>query len=806
MSLPQRLPRFLWLIVPLCGAGFLAWLDFVRGRHAEQVSRLPGIVETAAVVNAASPTGYTDQQRALIPPERNEGSFHWIMQTQRMLARGEWRVRHVDYDNAPTGREVNAASPYRWWLGLLAWCDHVLSGRPLGLAVEHTALYAGPALHLLWLAGATALVGWRFGAWAATLVSLGLVAMFPLAGDFWPGLLDHHGPARLCAFGGVLFLLAGIRSPTSPDSRPAKRWFALAGIMSGLGVWICVSLQLPVLIGTTAGALLASWPGRTTKASAAPLPWRTWAFSGGATTLAACLVEYFPAHLGEWHLESVHSLYGLAWVGTGELIARTTDWVQRPKPSGDWRDLVAIVLAAATIVALPVAMHLTGSLAFLAPDLTAARLSHQPESVVAASVATWVFHDGFTTTVWATILPVFGAVPCAWLLLRHAGDASLRATLAIAFGPVLVAFGLACTRLEWWSTFDAMALLLIPAAAAIPAASSRWLCAAPFAAAMVLGAGQLASSPNQGTGVSLTRSEAEMWAERDVAHWLALRAGSGAIVLAPPATTTSLCFYGSLRGLGTFSANNQAGVTATVRIITASSDDEARTLIEGRDVAFIVMPSWDPFFEAYVQSRFSRPEAAFITGLPHGKLPLWLRPVAYPAPKIAGFEDQSVRIFAVVEDQSEALAASRLAEYWLETGDLANAAEAEIVLRRFPADLGALVARAHVQAAHGDGATFAQTIETVAKRLSGGADRTLPWDRRVSLAILLARAKRLDLAREQLHRCFAELDAGKLRTLPTASLYNLLGLGRALDFAIADPPLHALALELLPPALRRRVQ
>ena len=64
-------------------------------------------------------------------PERNESSFGWIALTQQMFARGEGRVRHVDSDNAPFGREVNATSPYRWWLGFVAWVDHSVFSRPI---------------------------------------------------------------------------------------------------------------------------------------------------------------------------------------------------------------------------------------------------------------------------------------------------------------------------------------------------------------------------------------------------------------------------------------------------------------------------------------------------------------------------------------------------------------------------------------------------------------------------------------------------------------------------------------------------
>ena len=106
-----------------------------------------------AMVDSGSPTGYAGKKRWLIIPERNANSFQWIADTQQMLAGKEWRIRHVDSDNAPFGRETHASSPYRWWLGMVAWCDHQFSGRSLGLSVNRATMLADPLLHLLLVAG-----------------------------------------------------------------------------------------------------------------------------------------------------------------------------------------------------------------------------------------------------------------------------------------------------------------------------------------------------------------------------------------------------------------------------------------------------------------------------------------------------------------------------------------------------------------------------------------------------------------------------------------------------------------------------
>ena len=251
--LPRISPR-IWLVIPLCAFIWLVWVNHDRLRRVEYVSGLAGRAESSDVIEAASLTGYARGQRELIVPERNETSYEWIAQTQQMLAQGEPRVRHVDYDNAPLGREVRSTSPYRWWLGLVARVEQAFSGLPAGLAVERAALYADPSVHGLALVFVTAFVAWRFGGFAAALFSVGLVTLFPFAAGFLPGVPDHHGLARVCGLAGILFFLAGLR-----DARQRGRWCALAGVMGGLGLWLDVPTQVPILAGMSLGGLIAVW-------------------------------------------------------------------------------------------------------------------------------------------------------------------------------------------------------------------------------------------------------------------------------------------------------------------------------------------------------------------------------------------------------------------------------------------------------------------------------------------------------------------------------------------------------------------
>ncbi len=825
MSPPGHFYSRIWIVILIGALGFLAWIDRARVQRVEFISNLPGRAESVDLPDSGSPTGYAHEQRELVIPERSENSFHWIAQTQQMFAQREWRVRHVDYENAPFGRDVSSASPYRWWLGLVAWVDHCISGRPIGLSVERAALWSEPLLHGILVLALTILVAWQFGAFAAALLAIGLVSVFPLAAGFLPGVPDDHGLANGCALLGTLALLAGMNSLRAADGRDqtqdgrrsARRWFVVAGAVGGIGVWISVSAEVPILVGILFGALLAAWIVRRGGAKdpggdqLVP-PWRLWACSGGAVVLVSYLVEFDPSHLGSWQLSAVHPLYGLAWIGAGELLTLAAKWIQRHEnPFRRTRDLVAGLLAVAAIAAVPVAMKLTDARGFLAMDLSWFRLTALPHGVVASSLLGWLIRDGMTAGVLVTILPVGLVLPAIWLMLRRKTGVETSATLALALGPVTAALAFACWRLGWWQVFDGALLALVATAVHANMAgdgrSGRWLWTGLSALVMIPGVIQLWPQPITRAEDELTSAEAEGLIERNLAHWLAKHSeGEGAVVFAPPRETASLSFYGGLRGIGTFSADNGGGLRGTIMIASVTTLPEAQILVQTRRIKYIVIPSWDSFFDEYaglylVEAQSSR-KSILIPELRRLDLPPWLRPLPCQILKIGGYEGESVLVLEVVDEQSPAVAMSRIAEYLVETGKLEQAAAAGEGLRRFPGDVGALAARAQVQSARGDAAGLTQTLNSLQSRLSTGADHFLPWDRRVSLAIVLARAGRIDLAREQVRRCLTELTGKKLRSLSTGSLYNLLVLSHAFGLAAPDPKLRELSLDLLPGDLR----
>jgi hypothetical protein len=218
-----------------------------------------------------------------------------------------------------------------------------------------------------------------------------------------------------------------------------------------------------------------------------------------------------------------------------------------------------------------------------------------------------------------------------------------------------------------------------------------------------------------------------------------------------------------------------------------------------------VSPTWDSQLDAFARLGLGQIQGSLIDGLHHWAVPPWLRPVPYPLPAIGGFDGQSVFILEVIEEQEDATLMSRMAEFFVEMGSLDLAAAAEHALQRFPSDLSAVVARAQVETARGESASFGRTVESLLPRLTGEGERNLPWDRRVALAVVLAQGQHIDRSRLEMQRCVDDADDARLRALSIGSLYHLHVLMKAFGMKIADPRLQQLALDLLPPDLRKRI-
>lgn len=789
----------LWLLALLATGAFLVGVNLQRMQRVDAVSRTDA---ADALLDPASPTGYAGAKRWLIVPEHNNRSYQWIMETQQMLAESEWRLRHIDYENAPSGHEVRSASIYRWWLALLAWTHHQSTHVPLAASVERVALWSDPLLHFALLIGTTFYIARRFGAHTATIAALALTFLFPFAASFLPGVPNDRSLSLVAAVWTILPLLA--KRGAGEQNR-----FLIAGIAGGFGLWVDPTSELPVLIGVVAGAIFSGLLTRRVAPAVrgdAPgaLPWRLWALGGAATGLLGYLVEYSPNHFS-FDLRLNHPLFAIAWIGFGEFLHQFEVWRFGPKRTWNPRTILPAAAAVLAIAALPAAMHWIDARPFLGGDLYSSRLSFLPNGVVADNVRTWFTRDRLSAALIATLLPLLLLAPGIWIVIRKP-DSEERRRLALALGPVAISLGLSCAQLSWWAVCGATLIgLLVATSAAIHLPRARWAWAGAIALALLPGGVRLRPAPGSGD-IAFTRFEILGLMERGLAHWLSDHAGAERVVLlAPPDQTTSLCFHANFPGIGTANPENQAGLEATVRIATATTAEIARTLIDERGVTHLVLPSWDRDLEAFAAWRLPNPEDAFVMALRHWALPSWLEPIAYPLPVVAGFEDQSVMVLKVTENTNRVLALSRLAEYFLETRQPDLAEKLREPLQRYPAHPAALLALAALEESAGNGPAFTRAVAEIAAGLENGVDRALPWDRRVSLAIMLALGQQQELAREQVRLCLEKADASKIRSLSVGSLYRLQVLAKAFNVEMTDPKLRELARRLLPAELRARL-
>jgi hypothetical protein len=726
-----------------------------------------------------------------------------------MLADGKWRIHQVESDNAPYGRELHSSSPYRWWLTLCTKVDRAISGRPLGPAVEHAAYFADPLLHFVFLIGTAAFVAYRFGFPSAAAASLALATLMPWSAKFIPGAPDHHGLAQGCTVVGTLFLLAGAISPTR-----AAKWFFCAGVASGCGFWINLAGELPVIGGTVVGALLTAWMARCNgKADHEPLPWAYWSYGGAAASLVGYALEYMPGPV-VLRLEVVHPLHALTWIGGGVLLTRTVGWIQQGTFVRHGRDIISLSLAGLALISIPLSLLLSGRHDGLLVDPISDQLTDLPLDSVALNLAVWIVRKGLDLTTWATVLPII--LPgMAWWLLHRRTTTALRPALAFALGMTVFTLLLACVRLRWWNSFEStLPALIVIATALLASERLSWNAALLWWAclAMALAPGVILLCRDSITAKSDTFSETEALrlVERDLAHWLATHTDPReAIVVAPPAMTASLYFHGSLRGVGTLHWENAAGLTYTIRVVNAPTPSRGLELIEERHITHLIIPSWETTLDDYVtlaRELKTGAEGQTLLGAIHGwAIPRWLKPIAYRLPQIEGLEGHSVVVLEVVEEMEDALAISRLADYFIEMGQPDLAESLRSALERFPNDLNALIAQGQLAISRDD----RRALQTIADRLPSfltrGPARSLFIDRRIILAAVLTQAGRFDLAKPEIAKCATEIRLRNIRSLSLNTLMHFHALLKAADLKIVDPASRQLAVQLVPPSLRQRL-
>ncbi len=789
--------------------------------------------------DSASLSGYANNEHVLILPYQGIDGYHWIMQTQQMLAGRGARIRTVDYDNAPMGREVHWASGLRWWMAGLAWVDHAYTGTPLPFAVEEIAPYASTLLVVLLIILVTPFLARRLGSIPAALFAFGAVGVGPFYESFTEGRLDHHGLAALNALLTVLLPIAGgagwvrMENPKSnpaaalrdwlPSHAQARRWFIAAGIVGGVGLWISTASEAPILAETGLGALLATGllgSGYRPEEGARPDPslWRIWGWSGAAASVFFYLLEYFPSHFG-LRLEVNHPLYALAWAGGGEIIYRTCRWWNGGQLAEGPRDWAWLAFAGAGLTAIPAVLFLASEKVFWINDHFL-----------------WVMHTDYIvefTDLWRFLKSqwdgqqywlflLFGnplvllMAPLLYWTWQRKIPRAVRALLLLGLPAGLITFVLSMKQVRWTElNYSVWLAVLVAVALALRLRDDyRWNWPRRALAAVLLGWGLFASPAYLVKTWIVTKGQAtpspvEVLEQiaRDASYHLRARVGAADdIVLSGPTSSTWLTYYGGLRTVGTYYWENLAGLKAAANIYGATFKT-APPLLQARDVSHLVVFSFVDMPEEY--ARIARglrapdpaPQDAFLVQLQRGgQVPTWLRPISYPLPEEFR-KNVSVSLFEWAPQQAGAETLARLAQMQMNEGRNPSALNLlRQALSYDPANLPALTTLARLQLSTNALADFNNTFQQL--RIRAPLATQLELGDRLDLATVFGRTTDQAQFREQLQLAIRAANSRNLGQLRSDSLYNLLYLARTSGLLAQRPALWPVGLNLLGPNLR----
>ena len=846
--------------------------------------KLNGIANTTkmTVVSLPSPapdptsrTGYPGNQHVQVMPALGTDGYHWLMQTELMLDGEEGvRVRHTDLDGPPGGREVHWSSSLHWLVAGLAYMDHLLTHDPMTVSLERTEPWANTFILGLMILILPMVIARRFGSIPATLIALTFVVVYPYYEFSFVGYLDHHGLAASSDLLMTLMLAAAgagwVRNdkldPATltpidralwkwlPDRAQAKRWLIASGFFAGTGLWISSASIIPAMFGVGLGALLSTgWLARNPQEKdvgrADPTLWRFWGIAAACSSVFFYLLEYAPSHF-TMRLEVNHPLYALALVGAGELLCCGSIAFQATESADSFFDGFykffqsaaqqgkRVLIGAGIVLLLPLTVLIGGEHVFvIRPGFL---LNLHNDYILE-------FRTFFTQMGFLTPLQIAGGISMIPLavfpifLLLWAPDLQKpwKAVVGVAFIPAAFVLGLAYIQIRWLGIDCALwcsALAVAAAATTSPGSTYRWGAGARRLTAAVLLFVIIVPFPvftavqwdEQHFQPGVSELDLTQVVTRDVSQRLRYRLGNApedrGVIVSGPTTTTWMMYFGGFRGIGNLYWENEAGLETTAAIYSATTNEEAKRLIDANHVTHICIYQWDAFAEEYArlgaglrkpkdererQAQDARLSQAFILKiLTQHILPHWLRPLPYRIPDSPMLKNTYVMILEVVPEMSDAEYFLRLGQ-WAEQiggGNSLGAAEYDfnLSLQAQPDYLPTLVAETQVHQTRGETALFNLGIQSILDHLDQAPAMAL--EDRVELCNVLFADNQLQKCGEQIQAALAAANEKSMRHVAIERMQVFLQIAAHL----LDPnqPTSAnfdLATSLLPPPQQAQV-
>ena len=786
--------RTRWSITIVAGLAALALAGWEDAARYVRVADLSAQGNPPPAVDPHSPTGYAGRQRYFLGAEARGETFRWIMAVEGGSPPAPGREPLAPGDDEPTEKPRLAPSLYAAALKAIARGGNLFWQAPPGIAVERAAVVAPLVLQGLLVAATIGAAAVGFGAEVAGLFGV-LLLLVPFVTDqFLPGVLEPGGAAVFLGVDALLF--AGALCAEAGGALIRQRFCALASALCAFAaLWLDPAVGVPLIL-SIASARLLMLTGRSDRRE---LPWMWWGGVGAVLTVAAAFAEGVPVDPKVSELRAIHPYHALAWFGAGWLLHT----VERARVRG-WRatdvvQLVLAVLAVAWPLGLPIARGFPG---WWGPDDAMERLTllaNTPASATAFGLFGAV--PGIVAVV--AIGPICGALGIAVWRWRHSVREGGRSADSMAFAALSL---LTCTvygvlRVRWLVLADCLALLVLALALSrTKVAPSLGLRVVGLTVAMLTlafaGVGRLASI-KAAREQTADASDLEALVYRDLAQWLVNHAAPGSVgVLAPPELTDALEYHGDFRGLIDTAWETRDNALTASRILSAVLPEEAESLLRKRRINYLAVPSWDKVLGHLVRTTEEKKKFALHSRLERWAPPHILRPIPYQMPPAKGLEGQVIALYQLVEAQDEALALSRLAEYFAEMdNDYLAKAAANVLGSSFPGDPNAAIARALVFKKVGDSKAFEAEAAKVAA-IEVTEEGEFDWDRQVARAIVLALANRADDAAKAIQRCMAGATETRLYSLTPLQVYRLNLLAKRYGLAYPAPDLASLAARL----------
>lgn len=644
-------------------------------------------------------------------------SFLWIDHARALANSGDWRLRWTWFDNAPEGRPVRWSSGFALWLVGLGrvWAGVHDTGIEDG--IERAGVWACPILFLGCVALLSAVVMRYGGVLAAGAIAVALLASGDVYGGFIPGEPDHHGLAAVCAVGTLLGLAMAVSDPraarlgvvVSALAGAIGLWISavtqsFAFVFLGIGISVVLGWLYRRRLQSTAGprqvreesarqARKASshrdrFDGDMNPGLLDSSMWRMWGRVGALVSIAFYIFEYVPDAVS-WHVEVNHPLYSLAWLAGAEMLAM---WSERVHPgrTGPTQNAalrtVKLVLCALLVLGPALAVLVLGERAHALRDPFLAALHSQISEL---QPITDLLRVGD-----ASLLQALGVLPlvaiAAAFALRWNISMRQRATLMLCLVPLAVATVLRVYQVRWGVIWGGFAVAL--AAVALPvltrALRERWgarPCTIVLATALLvamIGPSSILRGAIQHAemGEELTLPELRALILRDVA--LQIRTGAESLaateasrseasslsagsrhegdrravalcVLAGPASSVLLSYFGGIPSIGTLYWENTEGLRAAAELATARTNEEALRLATERKLTHVVLTEWEDFathYDAVLQAPSSaRPSGELFAHrmAESASRAEWLRETPYPELPQASSLGLRTRIFEV---------------------------------------------------------------------------------------------------------------------------------------------------------------